>query len=572
MFIFKKIIKLLGISSLWIGFFLVIFFIYIYKTLPDIDQISNNEDVVTIRYSNGEIIKEYGKYETITYGDIPQHLIGALIITEDANFFQHHGFDTKAIFRAFFKNLFSGRIVQGGSTITQQLIKVSLLTPQKSYIRKLRELMLSIKIEQIFTKEQILTLYLNSVYFGEGNYGIAQASRNYFGKSVSELNFWQSIILVSIIKAPSTLSPKKNNPKTIERANNIMSNMTQDGYLSQKQIKNFNSNPKYKFTNSQHLYFANYVFYRYKKYIKNIKNIKNIKIDIDTTLDKKLQQKLNNSIQKNLSEHINISAITLNTHGDIVAMIGGKNYQENSFNISVNAKRQIGSIFKTFIFLAAFEQGWKIDDYIEDQKVKIQNWVPENYNDKYHGFITLIDAFALSVNSSAIYLLNKIDKKKFIQTLNKFNFDFDIDFSDSTIALGTIETNPLEIAKSYGVFANGGHIMPTNFINEIKNKSGNSLYKKSIAQKKIIDDDVLQKVRKILRANIMYGTGKNANVSNKKIYGKTGTTQGHRDAWFVGFDDKYITAIWSGKDTAKGKKISGGGLPARIFRDYYRSN
>ena len=567
---FKNIVKFLGLSLLWGGFFLVIFFIYIYKTLPDIDQISNQNNSVTIRYKNGEIIHQYGKYETLTYSQIPQHLINALIVAEDANFFQHHGFDGKAIVRAFFKNLSSGRIVQGGSTITQQLVKVSLLNSKKSYIRKLRELILAIKIEKVFTKEQILTLYLNNIYFGGGNYGIAQASRNYFGKEVSKLNFWQSIILVSIIKAPSALSPEKNNPKTIQRARYVLNHMVESGYISKKQIKNFNFDPEYQFQDLQHLYFANHILYRYKKYIKN-SSIK--AIDIYTTLDKNLQQKLNSSIKQNLSNYIDIAAITLNNSGDIVAMIGGKDYKKSSFNIAVNAKRQIGSIFKTFIFLSAFEQGWKIDDYIEDQKVNIQNWAPENYNNKYHGFITLVDAFALSVNSSAIYLLNKIDKKKFIQTLEKFNFSFKIDFSDLTIALGTIETNPLEIAKSYSVFANGGYDVNISFVNEIKDENGNLIYQNpSKNPKKIIDDNVLQKVKNILRANILYGTGINANLYHKKIYGKTGTTQDHRDAWFVGFDEEnYVTAIWSGKDELKDQKISGGGLPAIIFRDYYNS-
>jgi penicillin-binding protein 1A len=562
----KKIAKFLVLFALWSGFLLSIFLIYIYKTLPDVDQISNHKNTVTIRYSNGDIIKEYGKYETITYSQIPQHLVDALIATEDNNFFDHRGFDSKAIIRAFFTNLFSGRIVQGGSTITQQLVKVSLLTSKKSYMRKLRELMLSIKIENIFTKEQIITLYLNNIYFGGGNYGIAQASKNYFGKKVSQLNPWQSIILVSIIKAPSTLSPEKNNPKTLKRAKVILKKMTQDGYFSQKQLRKINLDPQYKFQNLQHLYFANYVFYRYKKYIKGL-DIKNI--EIYTTLDKNLQKKLSNSIQKNQANYINIAGISLDKFGNIVAMVGGKKYQENSFNVAVNGKRQVGSIFKTFIFLAAFEQGWKIDDYIEDQKVQMKNWEPKNYNNKYHGFITLIDAFALSVNSSAVYLLNKINQKMLIKTLGKFSFNFKIDFTDSTIALGTIETNPLEIAKSYGVFANGGHKMITNFINKMEDKKGKIIYRKSTSkQEKIINDNNLQKVRKILQANVKYGTGKNANIYNKIIYGKTGTTQDHRDAWFVGFDKNHIVVIWGGKDTSKGRKISGGGLPAKVFRDF----
>ena len=207
---------------LWSGFFFAIWLIYIYKTLPDIHDYNNKKRIITIRYDNGEIIHEFNKRHEVTYNQIPKHFIDALIVTEDINFWTHGGFDHVAIVRAFYKNFKSGKIVQGGSTITQQLAKVVFLNSRRKYIRKIRELLLAIKLESVFTKEQILTLYLNNIYFGGGNYGISQASRSYFNVEVKDLNLWQSAILVAVINAPSILSPYRNNSETKIKANRVI--------------------------------------------------------------------------------------------------------------------------------------------------------------------------------------------------------------------------------------------------------------------------------------------------------------------------------------------------------------
>ncbi|MDA7705282.1 PBP1A family penicillin-binding protein [Rickettsiales bacterium] len=577
---FTILFKLFIIASIWLGGAIAIYLFYKYHNLPNIDDINltTKDKILQINYSDGSKIKTIGDIYSnqVTFNQFPDHLLDALIATEDRNFFSHHGFDLKAIIRAFFVNYNSGKIKQGASTITQQLARVLFLNNKKTYSRKINEILLAYKLEQIFNKEQILTLYFNHVYFGSGNYGIKDAAKFYFNKKVKDLNLNESAILVGILKAPSKLSPNNNKKLANQRADIVLQNMIHNGNIGLDSIKYFDDKINYQKDNLQELYFADYVAANYQNFL-NKKETRKKFFKIQTTLDKRLQNLTELSISKLYKKYpqrlqnSQIATITMSYDGKILSMIGGKNYQQSQYNRATQSKRQIGSIAKTFIYLTAFQNGFTPFDNFEDKKITISGWSPKNYNNKYYGNVTLIESFAKSLNSVAIQLAQKVNIEKIIDNMKIMNIESKIN-QDLTIALGTSQLTLLELVTSFAIIANGGNYIIPSFIKRIESGSGNNIYQRKYSNiGKIYNQKEINMIKLLLRSVITDGTGNKANIADD-IYGKTGTSQNFRDAYFIGFNSNYVIAIWIGNDNNKStNQITGGMLPAILFKDLITS-
>ncbi len=571
----KFLLKWSVILLIWILIFGSLALIYYLRDLPSLSDLEaqNGKEIVQINYVDGERITNRGEIYSseISYFELPQNLINAVVAIEDRRFFNHFGIDVFGIARAFLVNREAGKIVQGGSTITQQLAKLLFLNPERTMKRKVQEILLAIQLERNFTKEQILTFYLNRAYFGAGNYGVNNATRHYFGKDVSNLNLNEAAILAGLLKAPSKFSPKNNRELASKRANIVISAMIDAGFLDQKSLKEIDVDADYKIDHAQKLYFADFVYKQFAEIFEK-KEQKNNLFSITTTLDEALQNKVEDAVDEFSEENAKkissaeIAVIVMAKDGAILAMSGGKDYQKSQFNRAVEAKRQAGSAFKTFVYLAAFEKGFKPSDVVEDKKINIGTWLPENYNNRYAGEVTLKNAFANSLNSVAVQIARKIGGKEIAKVAKNCGIISQIDANDPTISLGTTEVSLLELTSSYATIANNGSPVSPYAINEIKNNDGEVLYQRqSSGLESVFLPESLLSIKQLLREVVENGTGKNANISSS-IYGKTGTSQNFRDAWFIGFDDDFVVGVWIGNDDNKPTaEITGGSLPAQLF-------
>ena len=575
---------------------LLLYFLYRYyeNRLPSIDDILNiNGKKINVLYSNSiNTIKTYSNVNvtSLSYDEIPQDLINALIATEDRKFFSHHGLDYFGILRAFFVNLRSGSIKQGGSTITQQLAKMVINDNSKTLKRKFKELILTKKIEKNLTKENILSLYLSKAYFGAGNYGVKSAAKFYFGKELYELKLEECAMLVGLLKAPSKYNPTANEELTENRTTQVILNMQDAGFIDENDIfsylipdLNFVS---YKEKNtSQNYFFSDWIFNQLEDY-----NIESDNISVVTTLDYNIQNRLIEVVDnfwEDNSKKIDKSELAVlimdKNNGEILGMVGGKNYNKSQFNRAIYAKRQIGSLFKLFIYLTGFENGLKINDIFIDEPIKVANWYPENNDSKYRGKITVTEAFAYSSNSVAVQIADYFGIKKVLKTANKLGLVGEFK-KDLTVALGSQENTLLEITTAYATVANGGYpIFPYSIKHIISD--GNMIYKRNISEKEpIFNKDSIDNMKFLLFKTIEMGSGKNAriqrlidktnsyNYSNTDVEffigGKTGTNQDYRDAWFVGFADDYVIGVWMGNDdNIPTNKITGSNLPALLWKN-----
>lgn len=573
----KSILKLLTIVFIWGIIALALIVGYYYNNLPSLQELEakNQRQIININYSNQEKITTIGSLyqDEVKFYQLPQSLINAVIATEDRRFFEHHGIDIFGISRASVVNYKSGRLAQGGSTITQQLAKLLFLSSKKTFERKVEEILLALEIEKTFSKEQILTLYLNHAYFGSGNYGVANAAKFYFNKSVSEIDLNEAAMLAGLLKAPSKYSPKNNLKLSKIRTKEVINNMIDAGFLAKNQITKINPKISNQNNHDLKLYFADYVNDQFRDYVL-VADKQNINLNIKTTLNQKIQEKLelvtNQFIQKNHDKIANseIAVIIMAKDGAILGMIGGKNYQQSQFNRAIYAKRQPGSAFKTLIYLTAFENGYTPDSIFEDKKTTIGSWSPENYDRQYRGQVSLKEAFANSLNSVAVQLNHKINQNQLIEMAKKLGISSKIEKNDATIALGTAEVSPLELTSAYAAIANDGYPVIPYSILEISDQKSQILYQRqSSGFKRVISKSANDYIKQVLREVVTSGTGKAANI-NSSIYGKTGTSQDYHDAWFIGFDDNYTIGIWIGNDdNSPTNKITGGGLPTMLFAE-----
>ncbi len=572
-----------GNNRFWLKFFLIIFLIvsiicggyifYCWITLPDISKAIERTRLpaTTILTESGQEIESYGGvYSEIVYAeDLPSYVRDAVISTEDRRFYSHFGFDFVSFGRAMVVNLIHRRYVQGGSTITQQVSKNLFLTPEKNIKRKVQELLMAFWLEKKFTKNQILTLYLNRVYMGAGTYGIEAASQKFFHKSSHDINMMEASILAGLLKAPARYNPISSKKRAVERATVVLQNMVDNRKITEKQkilaLKMPIGNNKYNFDGGK--YFADWVYNEVNAYIGE----RDIDINVYTTLDGKLQKAAETILQQAVAANhknnvTNGAIVVIDNSGAVKAMVGGISYRNSQFNRAVQALRQPGSSFKTFVYLAALEDGFEPDDTVEDKPIAIGKWKPENYDKRYYGKVSVKDAFRRSLNLATIDLSNRISKQKIIELAHKMGISTPINNAPS-MPLGSFEVKIIDMAVAYSTIANGGFANWPYSINEIYSKDGYKIYERTSDEKnKIISDEAIENITSMLQSVIENGTGKKARLPFFAA-GKTGTSQDYRDAWFAGFSRGYTAVVWVGNDNnSPMKNISGGTLPAEIWK------
>lgn len=559
---------------LFLGITLLIYLTYCFLTLPNINEAVSRtrQPSTTIIAENGNEIRSFGTvYSEVIHADeLPKYVVDAIISTEDRRFFSHFGFDAISFTRAMFANIFAGRYVQGGSTITQQVAKNLFLTSKKNIKRKTQELLLAFWLEYKFTKEQILTLYLNRVYLGTGTYGIEAASQKYFGKSSRDMNVMEAAIIAGMLKAPSRYNPAASQERAINRAKVVLQNMVNNRVLSKDDAQKALDMPigpekSYKVEDAN--YFADWVYNDVNDYIGE----RDSDVYVSTTLDQDLQETaskvLRETIKNNASRNVTQGAIVvLGLDGAVKAMVGGANYNKSQFNRATQALRQPGSAFKPFIYLTALQDGWKPDEIIYDTPLSVGKWRPSNADKKYYGAVSLTFALSRSLNLATVNLAESLKKNKIIKNAKRMGITTPIQNTPS-LALGTFEVKVLDMATAYTTIANGGFAVWPYAIKEVYSNDGYQLYQRNASDpKRILNKNDVKDLTAMLEEVVKSGTGKRAKLSGFSA-GKTGTSQDNRDAWFVGFNDKYVTAVWLGNDDSSPMKgVSGSNLPADIWK------
>jgi len=559
-----------------IGFFFVI---YLSHDLPDLDKLYENKlrpSVVILDAQGNEILSRGDlKGEYLEFNQLPSSLVNAVVSVEDRRFFRHSGIDIRGLIRAIYINITNRSFKQGGSSITQQLAKIAYLSPKRTLKRKIQEAMLAFWLEQKFTKQQIFEMYINRTYFGSGTYGVDAASQRYFGKSAKYLNLYESALIAGLLKAPSRYSPLINKERSALRTEEALAKMVAAGYIDEREKRNASSKDllittMQKTDGTAKRYFTDYVL----DLIPNKIAPGEHNIIVHTTLQPALQNAAEEAVTVNFfntptNKKVSQAALlSINKNGAIVVMIGGVDYAQSQFNRVTQAKRQPGSLFKIFTYMAAFEHGFNPQTLVEDKPIKVKKWQPKNYDNKFKGHVSLKDALAASRNVPAVIVNEYVGRDKAIAMAQRFGIDSKLRNMPST-ALGTSEVTLMEIVRSFAYLAASGKKQDIHAITKITTPDGDVLYKrKRKPEYQLITNKISDMINDCLLAVAEYGTAKNIDIE-RDIAGKTGTTQDYRDAWFVGFTPNYTTGVWVGNDSSNPMQdITGGSLPAKIWQQY----
>ncbi|MBR2068997.1 MAG: penicillin-binding protein [Candidatus Gastranaerophilales bacterium] len=558
--------------------------------LASLPPISNFDDikpnpVTTIYSSDGEVIKTFTafKFEKVSIDKIPDNLKKAVIATEDKNFYHHRGFDTIGMIRSTITNVLSGQVKQGASTITQQLARILFLSNERTFDRKIKELIIAHRIEKTISKDEILELYLNSVYLGSGVYGVSSAARTFFDKDLSQLTLAEQALIAGLPQAPSIYSPFANKKAGLKRRNQVLKRMYRNKYITyeqmvsaQKEGLRLSEKPRI-YSYNKAPYFIDFVLNELKNIGFEEQEISQGGLKIYTTLDYKSQNQAQSIVSSSLStakltspaNQVALFSFSPTT-GRIYSYIGGKNYEQSQYDRVSKAIRPSGSSFKPFVYATALQQGVHVNDVIEDTPLTVGNWSPKNYGKKYRGKIALWQALAVSSNVAAVRLIKKSGVDAVIQTAREMGISTPLS-SDMTIALGSNGVKLYDMVVAYGAFANGGFRVRPYCVERVENSRGVTIYENSGPKIiKVINFETAAGMTYMLRKVVEIGTGKAANVA-ANVAGKTGTTNDYRDAWFVGFTPDIVTGVWIGNDNnSKLPGITGGSLPARIFAQYMK--
>ena len=551
---------------------------YFALTLPDTNQltIAERRPSVTILANDGSTIATFGDLfgQPLTLKEMSPWLPKAVIATEDRRFYSHFGIDPIGLARALFTDLRSGHLVQGGSTITQQLAKTVFLSPERSLSRKVREALLALWLERHFTKDEILEIYLNRVYLGAGTYGVDAAAHRYFGKSAAKLNLYESAVIAGLLKAPTRFNPTHDKQAAASRAAQVLDRMVETGAIDQPQAlaaeKAGAALTTVQIARPGERYFADWV----ADQIRDFAGTSDHDLIVRTTLDPRMQTAAEAVIADVLTHHAikdvvsQGALVAMATDGAIRAMVGGRDYNESQFNRATQAQRQPGSAFKPFVYLAGIEAGLRPDDRFVDGPIQIGNWRPHNYTTKYLGEMTVAEGLAQSVNTIAVQVAQRAGIPNVIAVANRLGIASDL-ARDASIALGTNEVNLLELVSAYAPFANGGNGVLAYGISEISDSSGKIIYRRTGGGPgQVVPPDEVGLMNEMLAGVISHGTGKAAALP-RPAAGKTGTTQEYRDAWFVGYTADLVAGVWLGNDdnTAM-EKVTGGSLPAPAWKSF----
>ena len=553
-------------------------------SLPPIKNLNTLKPniVTTFCAADGEVIKTFAAYtySNVELKEVPQELVKALIATEDKNFYKHPGYDMVGLARSMVANVLAGHVVQGASTITQQLSRILFLSNEKTFTRKIKELQVAAQIEKTISKDKILEMYLNNVYLGSGAYGVKGAARIYFNKNLNQLTLPEMALIAGLPQAPSVYSPYNNIKLAEKRRNQVLLRMykmkyiDKDTYEKAKKAPIVLSTMPTMYATNKAPYFCDYVTKEMYKLGFTEDEIVNGGYKVITTLDYNAQVKANEAILKNLrawglTRDKNQAAVFSFSpiDGRILVYAGGKDYTKSQYDRVTQSARPSGSAFKPFIYTAAIEKGYSPNDMIDDLPFKAGDWTPRNYGNKYRGPIPLYTALMVSSNVCTARLMDAIGVRPVIQLARVMGITTPIPY-DYTISLGSNSVKLFEMTRAYGVFANGGFKVEPYAIERIESSRGTILYEaKKARTNKVLNLNTAATMTAIMKTVITNGTGRAANIG-KPAAGKTGTTDDSRDAYFIGFTPDVVTGVWVGNDdNSQMGGITGGTVPALIWKD-----
>ena len=568
-----------AVLAVWGLIFLVVFFAVFARGLPDTSALYNVDRQPSITYldRNGVLIATRGSQQAppADLASLPDYVPAAFIAIEDRRFYYHPGFDPVGMSRAMVANMRAGRIVQGGSTLTQQLAKNLFLTPDQNMRRKVQELMLAVWLEMKFSKQEILALYLNRVYFGAGAYGIEAASQRYFDKGAKDLTVGEAALLAGLLKAPSRYSPVSESERAATRATVVLNEMEEAGVITSAQRAAAVLEPVRvsRTLATQHAqYFVDWL----DKEIRGLVGEPTEDMIVETTLDLTLQTAAERNVRRILDRDAGrgvqqAALVALDGDGRVRAMIGGASYADSQFNRAVDARRQAGSAWKPFVYLAAVEAGYTPETPVVDQPVRIGNWSPRNYSGNFVGNMTLAGAVAQSTNTVAAYVADQIGRDSVARAARRLGISSRVGL-EPAMALGAVEVSPLDMATAYDAFANGGRRVDAYGISRIRTPQGRVIYQRAardVAGGQAINNPALYYMNQMLRGVVTSGTARSAAIPGRDIAGKTGTTSDYKDAWFVGYTGGFVAAVWVGKDDNTAMRgVTGGAAPAAIWKGF----
>lgn len=511
--------------------------------------------------------------DAVPLDQIPEHLVKAALATEDRRFFSHFGIDIMGTARAMMENVRAGGVVQGGSSISQQLAKNLFLSNERTLQRKINEAFLALWLEVNFTKREILKLYLDRAYMGGGAFGVGAAAQYYFGKSVKDVTMAEAAMMAGLFKAPTSYAPHVNLPRSRARANEVLTNLVQAGFYTEGQVIAARQNPATPVDRSEEgfaNYYLDWAFDEIKRIAPGPEQVLNVTVSYNPRLQKFATETVVNMLRENGdAKGVSQAAlVTMENDGRVLAIIGGRDYGESQFNRATDALRQPGSSFKPFVFATAMMNGFRPDTIIVDRPIRMGNWQPKNYNRRYAGRVTLTTALVRSINTIPVRLANTISRKKIVDTARAMGLTTDLPES-SPMPLGVSEVRVIDMAAAYASMANGGLQATPYTVLKIEGTSGDVLYERDAeaTPKRVLPEQAVADMNGILHEVTTRGTGRRAQIENIKAAGKTGTTQAYRDAWFVGYTGNFTTAVWYGNDDFSGtNRLTGGNLPAMTWQ------
>jgi penicillin-binding protein 1A len=583
-------------GTLLVGFLLAVLTVagggaYVwFKYLKDTPALPSREALFAVNRApgirfedrNGQVIATRGpRYgQRITLGSVPNYVPMAFLAAEDRRFYQHGAIDLQGIARAAWINYRAGKTRQGASTLTQQLAKGLFLTPDRVVKRKLQEMLLAYKLEQILTKDEILELYLNRIYFGAGTFGVDGASQTYFGKPASQLTLSEAALLASLPKAPSRLALTRDMERALARSRLILANMRKEGWITPEQeSRALDDTPRLSPMALQDEGDYGWVLdYATAEAVK-IAGQNAPDLVVRLTIDPLLQSEGAEVVRQTMATETTRSGasqaalLSLSADGAIRAMVGGTDYSESPFNRAVQAKRQPGSTFKPFVYAAAVEKGVLPTDMRVDEPVKFGTWAPENYSGGYRGPMTVEDALVTSINTVAVKLGQEVGGPAIGDLVRRFGITSLPPSPDLSVALGSYEVNLLQITSGFQVFQQGGLRIEPYVIESITTQGGQQIFQHQPPQgeRRVYDVAHASMMVKMMKKVVTQGTAQRA-AFGRPVAGKTGTSQNWRDAWFVGFTPDYVTGVWVGNDDEKPmNKVVGGDIPASIWRRFMMS-
>ncbi|HEY4533757.1 MAG TPA: transglycosylase domain-containing protein [Fusobacterium sp.] len=607
----KKIIKyiflLACLGAMGIGI-LVFGIIMKYKMeLPDVQELVENYEVSApsvIYDRNGEVVDTLYQEarDNVSLDEVPEYSKQAFLAIEDKRFYEHHGIDPRGLLRAVFVNLRSGHARQGASSITQQLAKNAFLTMDRTLSRKIKELIITIEIERVYTKEEILEKYLNEIYFGSGAYGLKTAAKQFFHKDIQEINLAEAAMLAGVPNRPEGYNPRRKLDNAIKRMNIVLAEMREDGKiteeeyqeaLTQKFISEQEASPKDKKNKKVTIIYPRKDTRHYEnpEFTKLVENFLLKKFDANTIYNKglKIYSTMDVAMQKSARETfnqypllkarkgLNGAMVTIDPFsGQIITMVGGKDFKIGNFNRAIMAKRQFGSSFKPFVYFAALLNGFESNSVLEDSAVHYGKWNPKNANGIFSDTnTTLVNALDKSINSVSIKLLAAVGVPKFRDMMKKVDPKLNIP-DNLTAALGTAEGSPLQLAIDYAMFVNGGYLVSPIIITSIEDKHGNLLYEVLPRKEKIFESQDTSIITYMLKSSVQSGTSARARVITRtgapmEQGGKTGTTNKARTVWYAGITPEYVTTTYLGYDNNQAMPgLGGGNAVAPLYHNYYQ--